>query len=145
MKLLAKNKRAKYDYEIKKTFVAGISLLGSEVKSIKNKDFDISGSFVKINKGNAIVFGMNIVKYKFETINNLDPLRNRQLLLTKREIRRINDKINLERQVVVPTKVLVSSKGLIKIEIALASSRNKQDKRQYLKEKQDKVESKKYY
>lgn len=145
MKVVSKNKRAKYDYDIKDTFIAGISLFGGEVKSIKKGDVNIVGSFVKIdNKKNLILYGMNISKYEFETLNNYDPLRNRQLLMHKKEIRKINDKIILERYLLIPLNLKINSRGYIKVELALCKPRKKYDKRQYEKEKTFRKE-KQYY
>ena len=145
MKVVAKNKRAKYDYEFQETFLAGISLLGSEVKSIKNGDINITGSFVKYESKKGLqIYGMNISKYEFQNIGTHDPLRTRQLLLTKREIRKINDKITLERLSVIPTKVFINNKGLIKIEISLGKGRKKYDKREYEKQKEFQREKKEF-
>ncbi len=145
MKVVSKNKRAKYDYEILDTLIAGIQLVGSEVKSVKLSDVDITSSFIKIEKGEAFIYGMKISKYKFQNIGDHDPLRVKKILLNKREIKKINDKIILERRVVVPLKVLINSRGLIKVEIALGKPRNKHDKREYEKEKETKKMIKEIY
>ncbi len=135
MKVIARNKRSRYDYEIKENFISGISLLGSEVKSIKLGNVNIEGSFVSFDKkNNLLIYGMNVSKYEFQNIGEHDPLRSRQLLLNKREIRKINDKIKLERLSVVPTKVFVNNKGIIKIELGIGRGRKKHDKREYKKE-----------
>ncbi len=135
MKVIARNKRSKYDYEIKENIIAGISLLGSEVKSIKLGNVNIESAFVNFDKNkNLLIYGMNISKYEFQNIGEHDPLRNRQLLLNKREIKKINDKIILERFSVIPTKVLVNNRGIIKIELGIGKGRKKHDKREYKKE-----------
>ncbi len=136
MKVIAKNKRARYDYEISDEVMAGISLLGTEVKSIKLGNVNINGSFVRVENKQVFVYGMNISKYEFQTIGSHDPLRKRQLLLTKREIRKINDKIKLERVSVIPLKILVNNKGLIKIELGIGKGRKLHDKREYKKQQE---------
>ncbi len=145
MKVVSKNKRAKFDYEIVDTLVAGIQLFGSEVKSIKLGDVDITSSFIKIENMEAFIYGMKISKYKFQNIGNHDPQRTKKILLNKKEIRKINDKIILERKVVIPLKILINSRGLIKIEIGIGKPRNKHDKREYEKEKESKKIIKNYY
>lgn len=144
MKVIAKNKRAKFDYELIKKYLAGISLYGSEVKSIKLGDVNLSGSFIRIENGEAFIYGMNVSKYQFQNIGEHDPLRKRKLLLNKREIKKINDKITLDRLVSIPTAILVDKKGLVKIEFYLSKSRKKADKREYLKEREFKKQKKDY-
>ncbi|CRX37164.1 / smpB / SsrA-binding protein /:36885 Forward [Candidatus Hepatoplasma crinochetorum] len=146
MKIITKNKRAKRDYILLKTYVAGISLLGGEVKSIRMGKVDLTGSFVSFDRNNnLVVYGINIEQYKYQTQTSFDSLRTRQLLLNKKEIRKINDKIKLERLTIIPTKLFINDNSLIKLEIALAKGRNKKDMREYLKEKDFKKEKKDYY
>lgn len=146
MKVITKNKRAKRDYILLKTYIAGISLLGGEVKSIRMGKVDLTGSFVGFDRSNnLVVYGMNIEQYKYQTQTSFDSLRIRQLLLNKREIRKINDKIKLERLTIIPTKLFINENSLIKLEIALAKGRNKKDMREYLKEKEFKNNKKDYY
>lgn len=146
MKIITKNKRAKRDYILLKTYVAGISLLGGEVKSIRMGKVDLTGSFVNFDRNNnLVVYGINIEQYKYQTQTSFDSLRTRQLLLNKKEIRKINDKIKLERLTIIPTKLFINDNSLIKLEIALAKGRNKKDMREYLKEKDFKKEKKDYY
>ncbi|BDV03305.1 MAG: SsrA-binding protein [Candidatus Hepatoplasma scabrum] len=146
MKIITKNKRAKKDYILFKTYVAGISLLGGEVKSIRTGKVDITGSFIAFDRNNNLVIhGMNIERYKYQTQLEFDSLRTRQLLLNKQEIRRINDKIKLERLTIVPIKLFINDNSLIKLEIALAKGRRKKDMREYLKEKEFKKSKKEYY
>lgn len=145
MKIITINKRAKRDYILFKKYIAGISLLGGEVKSIRAGKVDITGSFVTFDyKNNLVVHGMNIEQYKYQTQEHFDSLRTKQLLLNKQEIRKINDKIKLERLTVVPTKLFINDNSLIKLEISLAKGRNKKDMREYLKEKEFKKSKKSY-
>ncbi len=144
MKVVARNKKARYDYEFSDSLIAGISLLGSEVKSIKLGNVNIEGSFVKINKKSIQIYGMHVSKYEFQNIGVHDEFRIRNLLLTKREIRRLNDKIILERLSIIPTKILINNKGLIKIELSIGRGRNKRDKREYKKEQEFQKMKKEY-
>ncbi len=144
MKVVAKNKKARYNYDFLDTLVAGISLLGSEVKSIKLGNVNIEGSFVKINKGVVQIYGMHVSKYEFQNIGVHDEFRIKNLLLTKREIRNLNDKIILERLSIIPTKILINKNGFIKVELSIGKGRNKKDKREYEKEKEFKKIKKEY-
>lgn len=137
MKVVAKNKKAKYNYEFKEKLVAGISLLGSEVKSIKLGNVSLDGTFVKLDQNkSAQLYGMNVAKYEFQNLGTHDPTRTRQLLLTKRELKKINNKIVLERLSIIPTKIFINSYGLIKIELSIGKARKLHDKREYKKKQE---------
>lgn len=147
MKIISKNKRAKYDYDLRDTYLAGISLFGSEVKSIRAGDVSLNESYILIDKNNNVkIINMNIKKYSYaQDFSNYDPIRTRQLLLTKKEIRKISDKVKLERLVIIPTFIGLSHKGLVKLEIRLGKPRKKYDKREYEKEKEFKKIRKNYF
>ncbi len=136
MKIVAKNRRARFDYELKDTFEAGISLLGSEVKSIKCGDVDLSGSYIVFDdKGSLQWLNGTIKKYEYQTMGSHDETRTRQLLLHKREIKKIWNAVNLERLTVVPTILYINHHGIIKIEIATARGKKKYDKREIIKKR----------
>ncbi len=145
MKIHSKNRRAKYDYEFFDKYTAGISLLGTEVKSIKNGDVDLSGSFIYIDKeNNAQWLNGNVAKYKFQTQGNHDEKRTRQLLLNKNEIRKIKSEVTLKKMTIIPYLIFSDKKGKIKLEIYLAKGKKNYDKRQDLKERDFKKEVSKY-
>lgn len=134
MKILAKNKRAKFDFELKDTFEAGISLLGSEVKSIKDGKVVLDSTYVNIKNGNANLINMNVSNHE-SYLEKHEEKRTRRLLLNKHEIKKINDAIKLQRLTVVPTILYVNKRGIIKIEIAIAKGKNVSDKREREKER----------
>lgn len=146
MKIIAKNKKAKFNYEFKETYIAGISLLGGEVKSIRNGDVSINEAYIVIDKNNNLqLINMNIKNYKFSThAKNFDENRTRQLLLTKKEIRKIKQSVTLERLVIIPYLIGISERSLIKLEIKLAKPRKNYDKREYKKEQEFKKIKKEY-
>lgn len=145
MKIFAKNRRAKYDYEFKDMFVAGISLLGTEVKSIKNGDVDLTASYIVIdNKGCAQWLNGKVKKYDFQTQGSHDESRTRQLLLKKKEISKIASAIAEKRYTVVPYAIGATNKGYIKLEIYLAKGKNVQDKRETIKRRDQERENSRY-
>ncbi len=144
MHVYAKNRKAKYDYEFKEKFIAGISLLGTEVKSIKNGDVDLSSSYVVIDSnGNAQWLNGKIKKYSFQTQGSHDETRTKQLLLKKREIKKISSSISEKRYTVIPYLIVSTNKGLIKLEIYLAKGKNIRDKRETIKQRDIKRENSK--
>lgn len=145
MHIYAKNRRAKYDYEFKDKFIAGISLLGTEVKSVKKGDVDLTSSYVVIdNKGNAQWLNGKIKKYAFHTQGSHDESRTRQLLLSKREISKISSAIAEKRYTVVPYAIGATNRGLLKLEIYLAKGKNTKDKRETIKQRDLERESSRY-
>ena len=129
-KVLAKNKRAYFDYEIIDTIEAGIVLTGGEVKSVKNGQISLRDSFVKILNGEAFLWNASISKYKYATtVKDYDPLRQRKLLLSKKQIQKLDAKSSQSRYSIVPLKVLLSH-GLVKIVIGLVRGLKQYDKRE---------------
>ena len=129
MKDIAQNKKAYHDYEIIDKYEAGISLVGSELKSIRNGKVSLKESYVSFMHGQAYIKGMNISIYKEATYNNHDETRDRVLLLHKREITKISEKCKLQGFTCVPLKLYFKD-GLVKVEIALARGKTLYDKRQ---------------
>lgn len=127
------NKKARFHYEILDTFVAGISLLGAEVKSIRAGRGSLVGAFVTVRDGQAILRNFHIPKWEFSQ-ENIDPLREKKLLLRKREIQKIQKKIDEKGLTVVPLNVFFQ-RGYAKIEIALAQGKKKHDKRETIKKR----------
>ena len=146
MKIISKNKRARYDYEFVDKYEAGISLIGTEVKSIKEGNVDLSGSYIVIDdKNNAQWLNGNIARYKFQTQGSHEERRTRQLLLNKREIKKLKNDVTLKRFTIIPYIIYINRKGNIKLEIHSAKGKNTRDKRQTIKERDIKRESKEYY
>lgn len=146
MKIYAKNRKAKYDYVLMDKYSAGISLLGTEVKSIKNGDVDLTGSYIYIDKNdNPQWLNGNIKKYHFQTQGAHEEKRTRQLLLNKREIKKISNSINLDRLTIIPYLIYADNKGRIKLDIYVSKGKNTKDKRETIKERDRQRESKKYY
>ena len=141
MEVIVKNKKASYEYEFIEQITAGIKLLGSEIKSIRNHKVSISESYVYIKNGEVYIKGMHISEYKQSGIHtNHEPTRLRKLLLNKREILKFDDSIQQKGLTIVPISVIINNKGLVKIEIALCRGKKIHDKRNDLKDKDIKRE-----
>lgn len=133
-KTLATNRKARHDYFIEKTYEAGIALKGTEVKSIRAGKANLKESYCVIRNNEAFVVGMHISPYKEGNIFNVDPLRDRKLLLNKREILRINQEVMQKGMAVIPLSIYLKN-GLIKMEIAIARGKKLYDKRESIKER----------
>ncbi len=136
--ILIRNKRATFDYEISERFMAGIQLYGTEIKSIRDGKAGLSDTYCTFIKNELWVKNMHIATYFFGTYNNHDVRRDRKLLLTKRELRKLERATKETGFTIVPTKLFINDKGLAKIEIGLARGKKNYDKRQSLREKEDK-------
>ncbi len=127
-KLIANNKKAYHDYFIDEKYEAGIELFGTEVKSIRMGKCSVKESFVRVDKGEVYVFGMNISPYEKGNIFNKDPLRIRKLLLHKSEIQKLDGKMAQKGYTLVPLSVYFKG-SLVKVEIGLARGKKLYDKR----------------
>jgi len=136
--ILIKNKRATFDYEITERFVAGIQLFGTEIKSIRDGKAGLNDTYCTFIGNELWVKNMHIATYFFGTYNNHDVRRDRKLLLNSRELRKLDRATKETGFTIVPTKLFINEKGLAKIEIGLAKGKKNYDKRQSLKEKEDK-------
>ena len=134
IKIIATNKKAHFNYFLSDFLECGIELKGTEIKSLRVNGASIGDSYVVIRNGEAEIINMHIKAYEQGNIFNHDPLRNRKLLLHKREIRNIEMKINREGYTVVPTKIYLS-KGKAKVEIALAKGKKNYDKRETIRKR----------
>ena len=131
---LAKNKRAFYDYDIKDTFDAGLILQGREVKSIKQGNVSLQGSYVTVNDDGVNLINCHIGPYKYAPSHNYDPTHTRKVLLTKKEIHEL---IGKEKGLtIVPLEIYATSRGWVKLKLALARGRKKFDKRDYIKKRE---------
>ncbi len=135
-----KNKRASFDYEWIETFTAGLQLVGTEIKSIRQSKVSLQESYCYLNKGEVFVKSMHIAEYDHGNINNHDPIRERKLLLHKREIAKIEKMLKDQGVTLVPTKLFISENGFAKLNIAVAKGKKTHDKRYSLKEKDAKRE-----
>lgn len=129
IKIIAKNRKAKHDYTISETLEVGIELLGSEVKSLRLGKVNIADSYAVIENGNVLLRNLHISPYKMANRENHDPMRVRQLLLHKREIRKLKVKTEQGGNTLIPLTIYFKN-NLVKIELALAVGRKKYDKRQ---------------
>jgi len=135
MKVVTKNKKAFFNYDIIDTYEAGISLVGSEVKALREGRISIKESYVDIRDGEVFLLSCHISHYEAANRFNHDPLRDRKLLLHRREIKRLIGKVKQKGLTIVPTKVVINDKGLVKIEISLARGKKVYEKREAIKER----------
>ena len=135
MKILANNKRANYDYFLEDKFEAGIVLSGSEVKSIKNAQLSLAEAYVDIINNEVYLREMHVAQYREANQYNHTEVRNRKLLLNKREINKLMGSVSQAGYTIVPTKVYVKH-GMIKVEIALAKGKANYDKRETIKKRE---------
>ena len=135
MNVNIQNKKARFEYELLDFFTAGMQLLGTEIKSIRQGKASIQEGFCHIRDGELFIKNMHIAEYDFGNINNHDPLRERKLLLKRIELKKIEKKLKDQGVTVVPLKVYITNKGLAKMDIALARGKKLYDKRNTLKDK----------
>ena len=135
-----KNKKAAFDYHFIDTYTAGIVLTGTEIKSIRMGKASLVDTFCYIHNGEIWVKGMNISPYFYGSYNNHEAKRDRKLLLNKREIHKLQEATKQIGYTIVPTLVFIDKNGRAKMDIALAKGKKEFDKRQTLKEKEDRRE-----
>jgi len=128
-KLIANNKKARHDYFFEDTYEAGVALTGTEIKSVRAGGVNLRDSFAKVEKGEVFVYNMNIAPYEKGNRYNTDPLRPKKLLLHKGEIRRLETAVMQDGLTLVPSKVYLNHKGLVKLELAVARGKKLYDKR----------------
>lgn len=135
-----KNKRATFDYELLDTFTAGIVLTGTEIKSIRLGKASLVDTFCIVEKGELWVKNMYIAEYFYGTYNNHNARRDRKLLLTKKELRKIASAVKTSGFTIVPTRLFINERGLAKVIIAIAHGKKEYDKRDSIKDRDDKRE-----
>jgi SsrA-binding protein len=133
--IVIRNKKASHDYEFLEKYVAGIKLTGTEIKSIRMGKATIADSYCFFSNGELFIRGMNISEYWWGNLNNHDPLRERKLLLTSRELKKIERKVKETGLTIIVIKVFINDRGLAKAEIAIAKGKKEYDKRETLKRK----------
>lgn len=133
------NRKAKFNYDVIETYEAGIVLMGSEVKSIKNGNANIGDAYCYIFNNEVFLKNSHISKYDSDKFTNHDELRERKLLLTKKEIRKLNEKSQIPGFTIIPLKIYVV-KGLIKVLIGLCKGKHNYDKRNDIKDRDNERE-----
>lgn len=134
IKIICQNKKARHDYEIVETYEAGIALKGTEVKSLRMGKANLKDSYARIKNGELFLIGTHISPYPFANYNNHEPLRDRKLLLGRREIKKLIGKTTERGLTLVPLKLYFKN-GRVKIELALAKGKRLYDKRETLRRK----------
>lgn len=139
-KVIARNRRARHDYEIEQTWEAGLSLMGTEVKALRMGRASLMDGWVEVKDGEAWLYGVNIPMYSQGSWTNHTPTRKRKLLLHKTEIQRMEHKVAAKGYTLVPLELYFLG-GRAKVEVALGRGKKEWDKRQALREAQDKREA----
>jgi SsrA-binding protein len=143
-----KNKKAYHNYELIEKVEAGVALLGTEVKSLRDHGGDLDGSYARIQNDECWLIGCTIAPYAQASHNNHEPMRNRKLLLHKKQIAKIKIKLAQRGFTLVPLRIYFNNRGLAKVELALATGKRQYDKRQkiqQLEQKRDVERSMKKY
>ncbi len=136
--LVANNKKARHDYFIEQSYEAGIVLTGTEIKSVRAGKVSIKESFCKIDKnGELMIIGMHIAPYEQGNRYNVEPLRERKLLLHKRELLKLGNELKLAGLTLVPLQVYINEDGRCKVEIGLARGKKLYDKREAIAKRDD--------
>jgi SsrA-binding protein len=136
MKIVASNKKAYFNYEIIESLEAGIALLGSEVKSIREGRVSLKDSYAEVKNGEVFLLHMNISPYEQANIFNHEPLRDKKLLLHRQEIKRLIGKIREKGYTLIPTKVILNERGKVKVEVSLAKGKRTYEKKRAIKERE---------
>ena len=130
-----KNRRASHEYLFLDTYIAGIQLIGVEIKSIRNGEVNLSEAYCIFQNGELYLKNTHISPYENAGFVKVDPLRDRKLLLNKNELRKLSEGISRKGLTIIPTKMFVNERGLCKVEVCLCQGKKNYDKRESLKEK----------
>lgn len=139
-----RNRSATHEYFIDIRYVAGVVLLGTEIKSIRDGKVSFNDSYCLVHKGEIWIKSLHITPYSHGTVNNHDPLRDRKLLLQKREIRKIETKLKEKGYTLIPLRIFFNDKNLAKLEIGLARGKKLYDKRETIKNRDVERDMKRY-
>lgn len=139
-----KNRSAFFEYYIEDKYIAGIVLTGTEVKSLRTGKASFNDSYCLFDKGELWIKSFHISEYTFGTVNNHNPLRDRKLLLTKREIKKWQNKIKEQGYTIIPLRLFFTDKNLAKVELGLAKGKKLHDKRETIKQRETDREIKRY-
>lgn len=137
-KIDIKNRKARFQYEILEKYTAGIVLAGTEIKAIREGKANIAESFCEFHHGELFVINMNIQEYSHASHFNHNPKSERKLLLHKKELRKLNKKVTNTGLTIIPLRLFLNNRGLAKLQIALSKGKKLHDKRQTIKNREDK-------
>ncbi|WP_143306666.1 SsrA-binding protein SmpB [Chitinophaga vietnamensis] len=135
-----KNRSAYYEYAIEDKYIAGLVLTGTEIKSIRAGKVSFNDAFCYFSKGELFVKSLHIAEYSHGTYANHDPLRERKLLLTKRELKKIENKIKEKGYTIIPLRMFINEKSLAKMEIGVGKGKKLHDKRDTIKQRESERE-----
>ena len=130
-----KNRKASHEYLFLDTYIAGIQLIGVEIKSIRKGEVNLSEAYCIFQNGELYLKNTHISPYENAGFIKVDPLRDRKLLLNKNELRKLSEGISRKGLTIVPTKMFINDRGLCKVEVCLCQGKKNYDKRESLKEK----------
>ncbi|MEO7524014.1 MAG: SsrA-binding protein SmpB [Ferruginibacter sp.] len=139
------NRKAYYEYFFEATYIAGLVLAGTEIKSLRTGKASFNDSYCYFNSGELYVKSLHISEYAFGTYTNHEPLQERKLLLTKRELRKLESKTKEKGYSIIPLRIFISEKGLAKMEIGLGKGKKTFDKRNTIKERESDRDVKRKY
>ena len=139
-----RNRQAFYEYYIDDNFTAGMVLSGTEVKSLRAGKCSFNDSYCLLHKGEVFIKSLHIAEYSHGTVNNHDPIRERKLLLNRREIKKIEGKIKEKGYTIIPLRIFFNEKNMVKIEIGLARGKKLHDKRDTIRQRDTEREMKRY-
>jgi len=130
-----KNRKASFEYELIERFVAGMKLVGTEIKSIRGGKVNLTEAYCQFVRNELYVINLHIAEYELGTCNNHIARRDRKLLLNRKELQKLDKKVKESGFTIIPTKLFINDRGLAKLEIALARGKKTYDKRESLKTK----------
>lgn len=131
-----KNKKAYFKYEVLEEYVAGVVLLGTEIKSIRNHDFSFSDSYCHFVENELYLKNFNIAEYKNKcSFGSHEPLRDRKLLLTKKQLKSLREDLKIGGRTIVPLKIFINERGICKFNIALVKGKKEYDKKNTIKDR----------
>ncbi len=136
MKVIVQNKKARHDFAILETFEAGIALRGTEVKSLREGKANLRDSYASIDGGELVLHGLHISPYSHTSDRDLDPARERRLLMNRAEIRRLTGKVKEKGLTLVALKLYFNPRGIVKVELGLAKGKKLHDKRDAIAERE---------
>ena len=139
------NRKAYYEYQFEAKYIAGMVLSGTEIKSLRAGKASFNDSYCIFDKGELFVKSLHIAEYTFGTINNHIPLQERKLLLQKKELRKLENKIKEKGYTIIPLKIFISEKGFAKMEIGLGKGKKIYDKRETIKARENDRDIKRKY
>jgi len=139
-----RNRSAFFEYYVDDKFTAGIALLGTEVKSLRAGKASFNDSYCLFQDGELWIKSLHIAEYSHGTVNNHDPLRERKLLLSRRELRKMENRMKEKGYTIIPLRLFFNDKNLVKMEIGMAKGKKLHDKRESIKERDTEREMKRY-